>query len=86
MTLLRTVVRMSACCSADGTYSTLIFHVLNKSRMKWKHMSMCLLLAELRGISALSARHCGPHSSYSIQLAIFNWHGRLLNAYGGTGK
>ena len=57
-------MRMSACCSVDATYSTLILRVLNRSWMKWKRTSKCLLLAELRGFSIsalapwLSQRRC----------------------------
>ena len=43
-------MNMSSCYSANATYSTLIFRFLNRSRVKWKRASMCLLLTELRGV------------------------------------
>ena len=43
-------MNMSSCYSADATYSTLVFRFLNRSRVKWKRASMCLLLTELRGV------------------------------------
>ena len=45
-------VRMSARCSLVGKYSTEIVFDLVNSRMKWKRTSMCLVLAELRGLFA----------------------------------
>ena len=51
LALLRALVRMSAYYTADATYSTLIFRVLNRSRMKWKRTPVCLLLAEFRELS-----------------------------------